>query len=463
MPELCLDDTIAAIATPPGEGGIAIIRVSGCLALETTARVFRSPGKSPVASLASHTLHLGIIQDPEGHPVDQVLLSVFRAPRSYTGEDTAEISAHGGLAVTRRILELLIQAGARMAEPGEFTRRAFLNGKLDLLQAEAVVDLIRAGSEKSREVSLRQLEGQLSRKLAAIKNDLMKIYAHMEAFLDFPEDDLEIYSDEAFTARLDQGIEDISLLVASFKRGSLLREGARCVIAGRPNVGKSSLFNTLLERDRAIVSEHAGTTRDMLEEPLEIEGMPVRLVDTAGLGPEAEHPLEREGMGRTRRVLAEADVVLFVVDGSAPLHPADESVFRELRADQMRLVVVNKADLPSVLSAEAIRTLTGSAEFIAVSSRTSQGLDHLEKALAGLLTAGAAPESEQITRLRHKKALEAALESLIKATADFRARQALEIVTLDVKAALDQMRELIGEVYSEDLLDVIFSEFCIGK
>ena len=464
MPEVNLEDTIAAIATPPGEGGLAVIRISGPSALSIAGKIFRGGPGVHVTEVAGHTVHYGRILDARGEAVDQVLLTVFRAPRSYTGEDTAEISAHGSPAAVRRILDRVIQSGARMAEPGEFTRRAFLNGRMDLMQAEAVVDLIRAKSDRSRAVALRHLEGSLSRKLKTLKDSLMLLYAHMEAFLDFPEEDIEVYSDETFLRSFGEIRRELQALIASFRRGALLREGIRCVLAGRPNVGKSSLFNALLERDRAIVSEFAGTTRDMLEEPLEICGLAVRLMDTAGLGTDAVHPLDRVGMQRTEQALAQADLVLLVVDATGPLQAEDEALRAGLGREHPCIIVANKCDLPKGLPDAKLKTFAGSCPVVEVSSVTGKGVELLEKTMAGVFDEKSwNSESEQITRLRHKLALESACEALARAEEAFSRRESLDIVTLDVKGALDRMSELIGEIYSEDLLDVIFSEFCIGK
>ncbi len=311
MPKIDLEDTIAAIATPIGEGGISVIRLSGKDSFSILENVFH-PQKGKLPEFPSHTIHLGKIVNDRDEILDEVLVSLFRAPHSYTAQDVIEISSHGGLIVTKNILDLLISKGARHAEPGEFTKRAFLNGKIDLAQAEAILDLIRAKSEKSRECAVRQLTGSLSQRFKVIKDELMKMYAHMEAFLDFPDEDLEVYSDTAFREKFARLEKEISSLIASFKRGSVLREGAVVAIAGKPNVGKSSLFNTLLARDRALVSELPGTTRDALEEAVEIGGIYMRLIDTAGLGPALENPLDRMGMERTRQVLGQTRFFLYL-------------------------------------------------------------------------------------------------------------------------------------------------------
>jgi tRNA modification GTPase len=457
------EDTIAALATPVGEGGIAVIRVSGPGAAEISARMLHFKNRT-LPMFASHTIHLATVQTDSGDPVDQVMVSFFRSPHSYTGQDVVEISSHGGMAVTQKILQLLFQAGARHAAPGEFTKRAFLNGKIDLTQAEAVVDLIKAKSTKAAEVAARQLAGSLSRKLQGLKAQLMKLYAHLEAYLDFPDEHLEVYGQKEIALALEKTRQEVEELLASFGRASLLREGAVVALVGKPNVGKSSLFNALLERDRALVSPLPGTTRDHLEEYLEIEGAPIRLLDTAGLAHVSENPLDQLGMARTRHVLAEAHAYLLLVDGAAPLDARDREVVEALDAQKPCLVIVHKSDLARQLDLKALAALTGQTEPLFVSSQTREGMESLEKRISAALF-GSETEivGEKITRLRHKNALETALAALLRAQSAFAEQASLEFLSLELKTALDSLKELVGEVYSEDLLDIIFSEFCIGK
>ncbi len=463
MPEFRSGDTIAALATPPGEGGIAVIRMSGPEAFKITEQFLRRRRNSDWRQVPTHTIHSGEICDAAGRVIDQVLISLFRSPQSYTGEDVIEISSHGGTAITRKILELLFQNGARHAEPGEFTRRAFLNGKIDLTQAEAVIDLIKAKSDKSLETAIQQLAGSLSRKFKALKDDMMQLCAHLEAHLDFPDENLEVYSDVEFAAKFSCLESELERLIASFKRGTLLREGAMVVIAGKPNVGKSSLFNALLERDRALVSEFPGTTRDRLEEDLQIAGIRIRLVDTAGLTAIAEHPLDQMGMEKTRQTLLEGDLFLYIVDGSRPLEEADSLVFEELKEGVPVTVLINKSDLRQELDRRSLENFTGQQELFSISTKSGEGLDQLESRIADILLKQISAEGEQITRLRHKQALTEALGALKRASGAFHQKESLEFVAVDLKASLDALRELVGEVYSEDLLDVIFAEFCIGK
>jgi len=464
MSKLDLDDTIAAIATPIGEGGIAVIRVSGPGAFEAVGTFFKSPKSQRLGDEPANTILWGKFVLPETEfPVDQVLVSIFRAPQSYTGQDVIEISCHGGLAVTKKILGLLLGKGVRHAEPGEFTRRAFLNGKLDLTQAEAVLDLIHAKSDRSLDIAARQLAGSLSRALKEMKEDLMRLLAHMEACLDFPEEDLALDVKTGMQAQFAGIQEKIRALLAGFERNQLIREGVLVTLIGKPNVGKSSIFNALLERDRALVSDLPHTTRDHLEEALEIRGFFIRLRDTAGLVSTAGHPLDKMGMERTLEALRESDVVLYAVDGSVPLEEADRHVFNLVPEKKKTIVLVNKSDLPFRAGKKELEALADKKICIRLSAKTREGFQELEERLSGLLEQKTSETGEQITKLRHKKALEAALENLRRAEHSFNEKMSLEFVTPDLRAALEAMKEMTGEVYSEDLLDVIFSEFCIGK
>jgi len=463
MSKLDLEDTIAAIATPSGEGGIAVIRVSGPGAVKAVEPFFVSHGHEKLSEAPANTIRWGKFVDPVGLLVDQVLVSCFRAPRSYTGQEVIEISCHGGFAVTRKILGFLLGKGVRHAEPGEFTRRAFLNGKLDLTQAEAVLDLIRAKSDRSLDIAVRQLSGSLSRTLKELKDSLMRLLAHMEAYLDFPEEDLEINIKTGMQDQFSSLQEKIRFLIAGFERNQLIREGLLVTLVGKPNVGKSSIFNALLERDRALVSDLPHTTRDQLEEALEIRGFYIRLRDTAGLISTPEHPLDKMGMDRTLEALNESDVVLFAIDGSAAFEEADRHVFNSIPKNKKVIALINKSDLPSRVETKGLEVFLGDKSQIRLSAKTREGFGALEEKIASCLEQGATEAGEQITQLRHKKSLEAALEALLRAGKTFQAEMSFEFVTPDLRAALEAMKELTGEVYAEDLLDVIFSEFCIGK
>jgi len=463
MAKIEMDDTIAAIATPAGEGGIAVIRVSGPRAFEAIEPFFKTCENKRLSEKPANTISWGRFIDPAGLPVDQVLVSIFRAPQSYTGQDVIEISCHGGLAVTKKILGFLLGNGIRHAEPGEFTRRAFLNGKLDLTQAEAVLDLIHAKSDRSLEIAIRQLSGSLSRTFKELKSALVRLLAHMEAYLDFPEEDLAVDVTAGMQGQFTTIREKISALIKGFERNQLIREGILLTLVGKPNVGKSSIFNALLERDRALVSDLPHTTRDHLEEALEVRGFFVRLRDTAGLISTAEHPLDRMGMDRTLEAMRESHIILYVVDGSALLEKADRHVFQSIPQNKKMIVLMNKSDLSSRIQEKEIRSFTEGQPMIRLSAKTREGFKELEQQIAGLLEQETSEIGEQITKLRHKKSLEAALEAVQRAERSFQGKMSLEFVTPDLRVALETMKELTGEVYSEDLLDVIFSEFCIGK
>ncbi len=463
MTKFELDDTITAVATPAGEGGIAVIRVSGPGAFEAVEPFFVAHEDKKLSSRPANTICWGKFMDPAGLPVDQVLVSIFRAPQSYTGQDVIEISCHGGLAVTKKILALLLGRGVRHAEPGEFTRRAFLNGKLDLTQAEAVLDLIHAKSERSLDSAIRQLSGSLSRTFKELKDELIRLLAHMEAHLDFPEEDLAVDVKDGMQGQFTKVREKISALITGFARNQLIREGILVTLVGKPNVGKSSIFNALLERDRALVSDLPHTTRDQLEEALEIRGFFVRLRDTAGLISAAGHPLDKMGMDRTIDALHESHMVLFTVDSSASFEETDRHVFQHIPQDKKVIVLLNKSDLSSRIQEKEMKSFVGDKSAIHLSAKTREGFKELEQQIADFLEQETSETGEQITKLRHKKALEASLETLRRAEQSFQERMSLEFVTPDLRVTLEAIKELTGEVYSEDLLDVIFSEFCIGK
>lgn len=463
MSKLDLDDTIAAVATPAGEGGIAVIRVSGPSALKAVEPFFISHTHEALSNMPADAIRWGKFVDSAGSLVDQVLVSCFRAPRSYTGQDVIEISCHGGLAVTKKILGLLLGENVRHAEPGEFTRRAFLNGKIDLTQAEAVLDLIHAKSHRSLDIAVRQLAGSLSRSLKKMKEELMRLLAHMEAYLDFPEEDLEVDVKAGMQRQFESVQKKIRSLIAGFERNQMIREGVLVTIAGKPNVGKSSVFNALLERDRALVSDLPHTTRDHLEEALEIRGFYVRLRDTAGLVSAPGHPLDKMGMDRTLEAIKESRIILYVMDGSEPLTEEDWHVFHLIPQGKKIIALMNKSDLASQTKAQDLQSFLGDQLLARISAKTREGFGELEEKIAHYLEQETSEAGEQITKLRHKKALEDALEALRRAEKSFQMKMSFEFVTPDLRAALEAIKELTGEVYSEDLLDVIFSEFCIGK
>jgi tRNA modification GTPase len=454
------DDTIAAIATPLGEGGLAVVRISGAQALAVADKCFVPAGKSSVKpSVAlTHTIQYGqIVRD--GKTVDEVLVAVMRAPRTFTREDTVEITCHGGILPAKLVFDALLESGARAAEPGEFTRRAFLNGRLDLAQAEAVADLIHSRTELALAAANEQLAGKLSQRINQLRDDLMKILAHVEAHIDFPDEDISPDTRAQLLARLEQGTAFMDELLRTADEGQILRRGIRAAIVGRPNAGKSSLLNQLLGHDRAIVSPVAGTTRDTIEETANIRGLPVVFVDTAGLR-ESGDSVEQEGVRRSRESLARAEFILHVLDRSEPLTAADESYLAEF-AGKKRIAVLNKIDLPGKLH------LPGkiNGPVVEVCCATGQGIEVLKDAIKQLVWAGEVNAGTwQVTiNSRHQEALARARAATQRATEALRADATLELPALDLRIAVNAVGEIVGKTTTEDLLDSIFSQFCIGK
>ena len=448
------EDTICALATPPGRGGVGVIRVSGPAAFAVVDRATWRPNHTPCAGWAGYTLHRADIVHPTGEVIDGVLLAVFHAPRSYTGEDVVEISAHGGPVPLGLILARLMQCGARMARPGEFTQRAFLNGKMDLAQAEAVGDLIAARTEQAYRLARRQSEGRLSRAVSEVRDIALGVLARIEASIDFPEDVGELDTD-ACRAALAEADKQVGVLLATAGSGILYREGLKVVLAGRPNVGKSSLLNALLRTNRAIVTPVPGTTRDSIEETLNLRGLPLRVVDTAGLR-EATDEVEQIGVARTRASLGEADIALLVLDASAG-ETEEDTALREELAPRPHILVWNKWDL--------MPGQDPPAEGVVVSAATGWNLIALEDALAEAALGDRAPETEGtfVTHARHRQALHSASAHLAEAQKTLEAALPADFVSVDVRGALDALGEITGETATEDVISEIFSRFCIGK
>jgi len=443
-------DTIAAISTPPGEGAIALVRVSGANAIGVAGKIFR--GKEKPSRFASHVQHFGEIFDGAHRLIDQVVLSVHRAPSSYTGEDLVEISCHGGTLVSAKVLEACLRAGARAARPGEFTERAFLNGKMDLTQAEAVIDLIRAKTDLALRSATEQLEGRLGEKIRKICDELVALLAHIQASIDFPEEGIAPDEGKRLRARLDFIREEIDSLLATADQGRILREGVRVVIYGATNAGKSSLLNRLLGYDRVIVSDTHGTTRDTIEETVNLDGVPIRLLDTAGLRPSA-NGIEREGMARTEKSLQLADLRLHIADRNAPKPPYLE----EWIVDANEIVILNKSDLrenDDWKNFDALR----------ISCLTGEGLLELQKQILARITEqNLRPESPVAINTRHRDCLRRALESCDQARAGMDQGLSSEYIAVDLNEALRAVGEVIGGVDVEQILDSVFSQFCIGK
>ncbi len=454
------EDTIAAIATPPGEGGIAVIRISGADAENIATKIFaRAQGKN--GRLASHRLYHGEIHEPQSNcMVDDVLLTIMRKPRSYTGEDVVEIHCHGGAFLSRKILGLALSQGARQAEPGEFTKRAFLNGKMDLSQAEAVLDLIRARTDKAAALALTQARGELSKWVHGLREELLDILVQVEAAIDFPEEEIELLKRPDVIQKIGNLRSEILDIISSYEWGRLFREGARVCICGRPNVGKSSLLNALLGQERVIVTPVPGTTRDVIEEAINLDGLPVVLWDTAGLR-ETDDQIEQMGVNLSRQYLEKADA-LIVVDGSTKLTQDDKVLLRNVEAKKV-LIAVNKNDLPQTLSPEDLSRFSDSRTIVRVSAKSGEGINVLQKKLRDLVIDCEREPAMVLTNLRHRNALLRGETALRHAETTLGKGYAAEFVAVDLNETRNALGEIIGTVSDEDILERIFNNFCIGK
>lgn len=453
------DDTIVAPATPPGEGGIGIIRLSGPGAEDLLVRFFR-PSRV-TARLDSHYLYHGILSDASGKPIDEIMAVLMRKPRSYTREDVAEIHCHGGNLVLRRILDLFLACGARLARPGEFTLRAFVNGRIDLTQAEAVIDLIRSRSQLASDVALGQMQGRLAGKIKEFRGRIADLLAEIEAAIDFPEEDIELDTEQVLGNKTGSLLADMDQVIGTFDAGRILREGLNILIFGRPNVGKSSLMNSLLGEARAIVTDIPGTTRDTIEEDLILAGIPLRLVDTAGIR-STEDPVEQEGVRRARIKVDSADLVLLVVDGSSSLTEDDLLALDFCRGRDV-LVVMNKSDLGSLPTPDILEGFS----VVRVSARDGNGLDELTSSIQARFSGGGnttdVRETAVITDRRHRQALLHARESLSRFRQLLTKGVSPEFGAVELREALDAVGEITGETTPDDILDRIFTKFCIGK
>jgi tRNA modification GTPase len=454
-------DTIAAIATPPGEGAVAIVRMSGIDAEKIAARIFvRSANKQD--RLASHKLYHGTLRDPYSERMlDEVLLTIMRRPRSYTGEDVVEVHCHGGAFLPSQVLRVILAQGARQAEPGEFTKRAFLNGRLDLAQAEAVLDLIRAKTATSAELALNQASGSLSVHVDALRQELLDILVQVEAAIDFPDEDIELLQAQNLIEKTVLLSEKILSISATYRWGRLFREGARACICGRPNVGKSSLLNALLGENRVIVTAIPGTTRDVIEEAINLDGLPVALWDTAGIR-EASDEVERLGVERSRQYLEKADAAIMVLDGSERLTPEDLTLLGSV-GDKKKLVVMNKSDLPLAFTLDDLAYHVGTSQCVAVSAKTGSGIDWLKINLRNLLLDRQIEPGVIITNVRHHSSLIRAADGLQSAATAMRSGLSPELAAVNLNEAREALEEIIGMVSNENILERIFSNYCIGK
>jgi len=459
---MALDDTITALATPPGEGGIAVIRLSGPESAQIARSVFVNGKRQKVDRFRNRYFCYGYILDDDQEVIDEVLLVYMKAPKTYTREDVVEIHCHGGMIPVRNILDLLIKKGARLAEPGEFTKRAFLNGRVDLAQAEAVMDLISSRTDDAARASVNQMQGALSREIQAVRDDMLDLLARIEVTIDYPEDDIENMVEDEIRIRLKAAREKCHMLLESAHQGRLIREGIKTVIIGKPNVGKSSLLNALVRENRAIVTDIPGTTRDVIEEYVNIKGVLVRIVDTAGIR-ETKDLVEKIGVEKSRELIQGADLILLLLDSSQPLEKVDIEILKMIK-DKKVLILLNKSDRPPVVGEEDIRKLIDST-IIRTSMVDGTGLDRIEDYIYNMVYSGKLEprSSVMITNNRHKEALIRAEKHLGEALEALDALVPLDMVTIDIRNVWEALGEITGESLTENLIDKIFSEFCLGK
>jgi len=455
-------DTIVAIATVLGEGGISIIRVSGEKSLDIVSSIFKGKNEKNLKDINPYSMKYGFIIEREtGDVLDEVLVTFMKGPRSFTAEDTVEINCHGGVVATKRILEEVIKGGARVADPGEFTKRAFLNGRIDLSQAEAVIDIIRAKTELSMKSAVQQSEGRVSREINNIREKLLGIIAHIEATVDYPEDDLEEMTAEKVSVKLDDILRDITTILNTAEEGKIIREGLSTVIVGKPNVGKSSLLNSLLMEKRAIVTEIPGTTRDVIEEYISIDGVPVKIIDTAGIR-ETEDLVEKIGVEKSKEKIEDADLIILMLDLSRELDDEDREIIDYIK-DKKYIILLNKSDLGGKISREEIKNLN-SQYVIETSAKTGQGLVALKNCIKELFFSGKVQSKDLIiTNTRHKEALIRGKEHCIQALNALRNTFAIDLASIDIRNAWSSLGEITGDTLEEDIIDKIFSEFCLGK
>ena len=459
-----MDDTIAAIATPPGEGGICVIRISGEKALSIAGSLFHSASAiSEESPPPTQKVLFGEIRDPDtGRGVDEVLLTWFKKPNSYTGENVIEISGHGGVLVSSTLMQLVLKQGARLAEPGEFTRRAFTHGRIDLTQAEAVADLIDAASDRAMKSAVSQLKGELSRRINKLFEQLLAVQAQLEAAIDFSEEGLTFQSREATGQQMLEVKNEMLALVQSFHQGKIIREGMRVTLVGKPNAGKSSLLNALMQQDRAIVTDIPGTTRDTLEERVRIKDFHMVIIDSAGLRNNPE-VIEEEGIQRTRNALQQCDLALVVFDTSRPLDANDELLMNEVN-EKPRIVLLNKSDLAAQWQPHEISKFLKDESPITLSTKTGDGLENLKNSIYEQSVKGATVEEHVfINRERHRDHLQQAVNALTTAGESLASGHSEELVAVDVTLAMEHLGSVLGKTFGEDLLDKIFGQFCIGK
>jgi len=457
------EDTIAAIATPPGEGGIGIVRISGQQAEEILKNIFVTKSNKKIESFKDRYFYYGKILNKQNQIIDEVLVVLMKGPRSYTMEDVAEIHCHGGIIPIRNILKRVIEAGARIAEPGEFTKRAFLNGRIDLAQAEAVMDLICTKSEKAAQVSIKQLEGGLSNRIKEIRNKLLEIMAHIEVTIDYPEDEIEDVVGQKIQTEVEGIIDNIQRLLDTAASGKLIRQGIKTVIVGKPNVGKSSLLNAMVRENRAIVTDIPGTTRDIIEEYINIKGVNVKIVDTAGIR-ETLDEIEKIGVEKSKESIKDADLIIMMMDVSRPLEKEDELLLEWL-SGRKSIIVLNKTDMPAALDVKSLKNRIKNTQVVETSLLMGKGVDKLEDIIYNMFFEGQISISDDImiTNMRHQEALEKAKSCLEDVLHGILSQTPLDLVSIDLRGALEALGSITGETVTEDLIDKIFSDFCLGK
>ncbi len=458
-------DTIAAISTPMGEGAIAIVRLSGSDAISIADQIFRSPGAKALSNQLTHTIHYGHLIEPStGDVVEEVMLSLMKGPKTFTREDVVEINCHGGIVTVNQVLQLVLRHGARLAEPGEFTKRAFLNGRIDLSQAEAVMDLIRAKTDRAMNVALGQMDGKLSRLIATLRQALLETLAQVEVNIDYPEyDDVEEMTLPMIIEKSTWVKNEIERLLQTSMQGKILREGLSTVIIGRPNVGKSSLLNSLVQENKAIVTEVAGTTRDIIEEYVNVRGVPLKLVDTAGIR-ETEDIVERIGVERSRQVLKQADLILLVLNHSDELTIEDERLFEAIHGMDF-IVVINKTDLEKKIDTQRVQELSGNRKIVTTSLLQEEGVDQLEEAIASLFFEGSLDSNDltYVSNARHIALLNQAKHTIEDAIDAAQAAVPIDMIQIDVTRTWEILGEITGDTVEESLIDQLFSQFCLGK
>lgn len=454
-------DTIAAIATSLGEGGIAIVRVSGDKALQIVSKIFKGRNGRTIDDIKTYTMRYGYIIDENNEHIDEVIVSFMKGPRSFTAEDTIEINCHGGVVATNKILEQVIKSGARLAEPGEFTKRAFLNGRIDLSQAEAVIDIIRAKTDLSMKSALMQSEGGVSKEIRRLRETLLSTIAHIEATVDYPEDDLEEVTADMAINQLLEIKDEIVELIETSEEGKILREGLSTVIVGKPNVGKSSLLNALTKENRAIVTDVPGTTRDVIEEYINISGVPIKIIDTAGIR-ETEDVVEKIGVERSKEKINEADLVLLMLDSSRALDDEDKEIISHIK-DKKYIVLLNKSDLDGKINKDDLKELN-SKYMINISVKTGEGINEVKTTIKELFFKGEINANNIIiTNTRHKEALFRAKESIVSAIDVLNNTFAIDLASIDIRNAWSYLGEITGDSLEENIIDKIFKEFCLGK